>query len=322
MKTAEIVERGRRVVRMEREALAESETRISDSFARAVEILARSTGRAIVSGVGKSGLIGRKIAATLTSTGTPATFLHPSESLHGDLGIVGESDVAILISKSGESNELVSLLDHLKRLGVCTIGIVGDLNSTLGRHTDVALDAWVKEEACVLDLAPTTSTTVALALGDALAVALLEEKGFKAEDFARLHPAGALGRRLLTQVRDVMVTGSLVPVLSPDATMREAVVQLAERRGIAVIRNESGGVAGVVTSGDLTRLMEREDNVMPIPVSTIMTSAPRIARQDQLGSAVVYRMEQHGIISMPVVDDDDKLVGVIHLHDLMRAGVV
>jgi arabinose-5-phosphate isomerase len=322
MKTAEIVERGRRVVRMEREALAESETRINDSFAKAVEILAHSTGRAIVSGVGKSGLIGHKIAATLTSTGTPATFLHPAESLHGDLGIVGESDVAILISKSGESNELVSLLEHLKRLGVCTIGIVGDLNSTLGRHTDVALDAWVKEEACVLDLAPTTSTTVALALGDALAVALLEEKGFKAEDFARLHPAGALGRRLLTQVRDVMVTGDLVPVLSPDATMREAVVQLAERRGIAVIRNEAGGVAGVVTSGDLTRLMEREDNVMPIPVSTIMTSSPRIARQDELGSAVVYRMEQHGIISKPVVDDDDRLVGVIHLHDLMRAGVV
>jgi arabinose-5-phosphate isomerase len=161
---------------MEREALQESESRINDSFAKAVDILARSTGRAIVSGVGKSGLVGRKIAATLTSTGTPATFLHPSESLHGDLGIVGESDVAILISKSGESNELVALLEHLKRLGVCTIAIVGDTNSTLGRHTDVALDAWVKEEACVHDLAPTTSTTVARALGDALAVALLEEK--------------------------------------------------------------------------------------------------------------------------------------------------
>ena len=196
------------------------------------------------------------------------------------------------------------------------------MNSTLGRHTDVALDAWVKEEACVHDLAPTTSTTVALAIGDALAVALLEEKGFKSEDFARLHPGGALGRKLLTQVRDVMVTGNLLPVLTPDATMREAVVQLAERRGIAVIRDESGKVAGVVTSGDLTRLMEREDNVMPIPVHTIMTRNPRIAKDDELGSAVVYRMEQHGIISMPVVDGEDKLVGVIHLHDLMRAGVV
>ena len=322
MKSAELIERGRRVVRMERDALSESESRLDERFAKAVDILARSTGRAIVSGVGKSGLVGRKIAATLTSTGTPATFLHPSESLHGDLGIVGASDVAILISKSGESNELVALLEHLKRVGVCTIAIVGDVNSTLGRHTDVALDAWVKEEACVHDLAPTTSTTVALAIGDALAVALLEEKGFKSEDFARLHPGGALGRKLLTQVRDVMVTGNLLPVLPPDATMREAVVQLAERRGIAVIRDDSGKVAGVVTSGDLTRLMEREDNVMPIPVRTIMTTTPRIARDDELGSAVVYRMEQHGIISMPVVDSDEKLVGVIHLHDLMRAGVV
>ncbi|HEX2721864.1 MAG TPA: KpsF/GutQ family sugar-phosphate isomerase [Gemmatimonadaceae bacterium] len=322
MKTSEIVERGRRVVRMEREALEQTEHRISDSFARAVEILSRSTGRAIVSGVGKSGLIGRKIAATLTSTGTPATFLHPAESLHGDLGIVGESDVAILISKSGESSELVALLDHLKRLGVCTIGIVGNIGSTLGRHTDIALDAWVSEEACVLDLAPTTSTTVALAIGDALAVALLEEKGFRADDFARIHPAGALGKRLITQVRDVMVTGDLVPVLSPDATMREAVVQLAEKRGIAVIRDASGKVRGVVTSGDLTRLMEREENVMPVPVSSVMTANPRIAHEDELASAIVYRMEQYGIISMPVVDAGELLVGVIHLHDLMRAGVV
>src|SRR5215203_4629307 len=169
---------------MEREALHETESRLGANFANAVEILARSTGRAIVSGVGKSGLIGRKIAATLTSTGTPATFLHPSESLHGDLGIVGESDVAILISKSGESNELVALLEHLKRLGVCTIAIVGETDSTLGRHTDVAIDAWVKDEAWVHDLAPTTSIIVALAIGDELAVALLEEKGLKSEDFA------------------------------------------------------------------------------------------------------------------------------------------
>jgi arabinose-5-phosphate isomerase len=322
MKQSEIIERGRRVVRMEREALEECERRIDDNFSRAVELLSKSTGRAIVSGVGKSGHIGRKIAATLTSTGTPATFLHPADSQHGDLGIVGKSDVAILISKSGESDELVSLLDHLKRLGVCTIAITGDMKSTLARHTDVALDAWVREEACVHDLAPTTSTTVALAIGDALAVALLEEKGFQVGDFARLHPGGSLGRKLLTQVKDVMVTGNLLPVLSPEATMREAVVQLAERRGIAVVRNEDGTVAGVVTSGDLTRLMEREENVMPVPVRSVMTITPRLAHDDELGSAVVYRMEQHGIISMPVIDEADKLVGVIHLHDLMRAGVV
>jgi arabinose-5-phosphate isomerase len=318
----EILDRGRRVIRMEREALAETEKRIGDNFARAVDALARSTGRAIVAGVGKSGLIGRKIAATLTSTGTPATFLHPAESLHGDLGIVGSSDVAILISKSGESDDMVSLLDHLKRLGVCTIAITGDENSTLARHTDIHLDGWVSEEACVHDLAPTTSTTVALAIGDALAVALLEEKGFKADDFARLHPGGALGRRLLTKVREVMVTGTRIPTLSTTATMREAVVQLAEKRGIAVITGEQGEVLGVITSGDLTRLMEREENVFPIRVTDVMTLDPKVAEADELGSAVVYRMEHHGIISMPVVEAGRRLVGVIHLHDLMRAGVI
>lgn len=322
MKQSEILERGRRVIRMEREALAETEKRLGDNFARAVEALAKSTGRAIVAGVGKSGLIGRKIAATLTSTGTPATFLHPAESVHGDLGIVGASDVAILISKSGESNEMVDLLDHLKRLGVCTIAITGNDGSTLAKHTDIHLDAWVSEEACVHDLAPTTSTTVALALGDALAVALLEEKGFEADDFARLHPAGGLGRRLLTRVRDVMVTGKLVPALQAGATMREAVVQLAEKRGIAVITGEQDEVLGVITSGDLTRLMEREENVLPINVTDVMTTTPKLATADELGSAVVYRMEKNGIISMPVVEDGRRLVGVVHLHDLMRAGVV
>lgn len=322
MKQSEILERGRRVIRMEREALAETEKRLGDNFARAVEALAKSSGRAIVAGVGKSGLIGRKIAATLTSTGTPATFLHPAESVHGDLGIVGASDVAILISKSGESNEMVDLLDHLKRLGVCTIAITGNDGSTLAQHTDIHLDGWVSEEACVHDLAPTTSTTVALALGDALAVALLEEKGFEAHDFARLHPAGALGRRLLTRVRDVMVTGNLVPALGAAATMREAVVQLAEKRGIAVITGEQDEVLGVITSGDLTRLMERVENVLPINVAEVMTTKPKMATPDELGSAVVYRMEQNGIISMPVVEDGRRLVGVVHLHDLMRAGVV
>jgi arabinose-5-phosphate isomerase len=322
MTPEEILDRGRRVIRMEGEALAETERRLGDSFSRAVDALAQSTGRAIVAGVGKSGLVGRKIAATLTSTGTPATFLHPAESLHGDLGIVGSSDVAILISKSGESDDMVSLLDHLKRLGVCTIAITGDEKSTLARHTDIHLDGWVREEACVHDLAPTTSTTVALALGDALAVALLEVKGFKADDFARLHPGGALGRRLLTKVRDVMVTGTLIPALSVTATMRETVVQLAEKRGIAVITGEQGEVLGVITSGDLTRLMEREENVLAIRVTDVMTSNPKVAEADELGSAIVYRMEQHGIISMPVVEGGRRLVGVVHLHDLMRAGVV
>ncbi len=324
MTRKDIVERGRRVLRMETEALGEAERRLGDDFARAVESIARSEGRVIVSGVGKSGLVGRKIAATFTSTGTPATFLHPADSVHGDLGIVGKSDVAILISKSGESHELLALLDHLKRLGVCTIALTSNSNSTLARHSDVALDGWVKEEACPHDLAPTTSTTsttVALALGDALAIALLEEKGFDADDFARLHPGGAIGRRLLTRIADVMVTDSL-PILTESATMREAVVQLAERRGIAVVTGKSGSVSGVITTGDLSRLMEHEENVFPIPVTRVMNKTPKVAHADELGSAVVYRMETHGIIAMPVLDGEDKIVGVIHLHDLMRAGVV
>jgi arabinose-5-phosphate isomerase len=317
----DIVERGRRVLRMETDALAEAEGRIGEDFARAVETIARSTGRVIVSGVGKSGLVGRKIAATFTSTGTPANFLHPADSVHGDLGMVGEKDVAILISKSGESSEVLSLLEHLKRLGVCTIALTGNPKSALARHSDVTLDAWVKEEACPHDLAPTTSTTVALALGDALAIALLEEKGFNADDFARLHPGGALGRRLLTRVSDVMVTEKL-PLLSEGATMREAVVLLAERRGIAIVTGSGGTVSGVITTGDLTRLMEHEENVFPIPARTVMNTHPKVARADELGSAVVYRMETHGIISMPVLSEDDSVVGVIHLHDLMRAGVI
>ena len=312
------IARGRRVLRLEAEALAEVERRLDESFARAVELIRASEGRVIVTGVGKSGLIGRKIAATLTSTGTPATFLHPVEGVHGDLGIVGPSDVAILLSKSGETAELLPLMEQLERFGVRTVAITGNVQSSLARHADVALDAWVSEEACPHDLAPTTSTTVALALGDALAVALLEANGFQREDFARLHPGGALGRRLLTRVADVMCTDDL-PVLGPDDTMRRAVVALAERRGIVIVV-EAERVVGVFTSGDLTRLMEREEHFFPIPLRDVMVRHPKLARPEELGSAVVYRMERHGIMAMPVVDEAQALVGVVHLHDLMRAG--
>jgi arabinose-5-phosphate isomerase len=310
--------RGRRVLRLEAEALAEVERRLDASFARAVELMRGCEGRVIVAGVGKSGLIGRKIAATLTSTGTPATFLQPVEGLHGDLGVVGPTDVAILLSKSGETAELLPLLEQLERFGVRTVAITGNMQSSLARHADVALDAWVSEEACPHDLAPTTSTTVALALGDALAVALLEAKGFRREDFARLHPGGALGRRLLTRVSDVMLTGDL-PVLAPDDTMRRAIVALAERRGIVVVA-EGGRVVGVFTAGDLTRLMEREEEFFAIPLRDVMVRNPKLARPQELGSAVVYRMERHGIMARPVVDEAQALVGVVHLHDLMRAG--
>lgn len=316
----EIIACGRRVVRMEREALAEVEARLDDSFARAVGLIAGSSGRVIVAGVGKSGLIGRKIAATLTSTGTPASFLHPVEGVHGDLGLVGPEDVAILISKSGESTELFGLLEHLRRMGVRLIALTAERDSTLARLSDVTLDAWVREEACPHDLAPTTSTTAALALGDALAVALLEMKGFRREDFARLHPGGSLGRQLLTRVDAVMVAGEL-PQLRADASMREATMQIAERRGIAVVVDDARAVLGVITAGDLSRLLEREENIFGIPVAAVMNRHPKVARADELGSAVVYRMEQYGIMAMPVVDGDERIVGVVHLHDLMRAGV-
>jgi arabinose-5-phosphate isomerase len=321
MTDAELVTRGLRVLRLEREAIQAVESRLDAQFARAVMLIANSPGRVIVAGVGKSGLIGRKIAATLTSTGTPAAFLHPVESVHGDLGIVGPDDVAILLSKSGETAELLPLLQELKRLGVGVIAITGERTSTLGRAADATLDASVSEEACPHDLAPTTSTTAALALGDALAVALLEHKGFRREDFARLHPGGALGRKLLTTVADVMESEHL-PVLPVTATMRDAIVPLAERRGLVVLSERPGTVSGVITAGDLARLLERAGDPFSVPVSDVMTPAPRLAAADELASAVVYRMERFGIMAMPVLNAEQQLVGVVHLHDLLRAGVV
>ena len=320
MKREEILERGRRVVRLEREALESVEGRLGESFVAAVELIRAATGRVIVSGSGKSGLIGRKIAATLTSTGTPAAFLHPSDSLHGDLGIVGKDDVAILLSKSGESDEVLELLAHLKGFGVRSIAITGVPKSSLARDCDVALDASVREEACPHDLAPTTSTTAALVLGDALAVALLEVKGFQREDFARLHPGGALGRQLVVRVDEVMLREEL-PVLKDGARMRDAVVMIAERRGIAIVKDDNGKVLGILTAGDLTRLMEHSENLFAIDLMTVLTRKPKVARLGELASAVAYRMEQFGIMVMPVVDDRDVVAGVVHLHDLMRARV-
>lgn len=315
-----ILDRGRRVLAMEAEAIGETASHLGMPFAAAVQLLAGCRGRVIVAGVGKSGLVGRKIAATFTSTGTPAMFLHPVESVHGDLGIVGKDDVAILISKSGESEELLGLIEALARLGVRMIAMTAIPESRLARLSDVVLQLHLHEEACPHDLAPTTSTTVTMALGDALAVAVLQEKGFRAEDFAKFHPGGALGRRLLTRVRDVMEQERL-PVLGTTATMREAVVLLAERRGIAIVV-EHDQVRGVITAGDLSRLLERQDDVLSIPVSSVMSGNPRVAHAQELGSAVVHRMEQFGIMAMPVLNELEVLVGVIHLHDLMRAGAV
>ncbi len=311
--------RGRAVLRQEAEAVSALAARLDDRFAKAVALVAGCSGRVIVSGVGKSGLIARKIAATMTSTGTSALFVHPVDSLHGDIGIVGRGDVAVLLSKSGETDELFGLVAQLKRLGVPIIAMVGEPSSTLARHADVVLDAAVEAEACPFDLAPTTSTTVTLALGDALAVAVYESKGFREEDFAALHPGGALGRRLLLTVADVMVRDAL-PAVGPGAPMRECVVLLAERRGTLAVVDGTRVVIGVFTAGDLTRLMEKRADFLDAKVGDVMTRTPKLAKAEELAGAVVLRMEQKGIMAMPVVDAAGVLVGIVHLHDLLRAG--
>lgn len=319
----ELIRRARGVIRAEADAVARLEERIDQRFIDAVSLIHDASGRVIVSGVGKSGIVGRKIAATLTSTGTPAMFLHPVEGLHGDLGIVGRQDVAILISKSGESDELSGLVEFLSRSGVSIVAMTGRQESTLGRAADVVLDCSVTEEACPMDLAPTTSTTVTVAMGDALAVALLLRKGFSREDFARLHPGGALGRKLTLRVRDVMVkeTGE-VPAIGRDAPMRECIVLLAEQRGTVAVVDDARRVIGVVTAGDLTRLMERTEDVLQVKVGEVMTVDPKVADPDALAAAAVYQMEEHGIMALPVVAEDRRLLGMVHLHDLMRAGAV
>lgn len=318
---AALVERGKRVLALEAAAVGRIAEGLGPAFARAIELLNAAKGRVIVSGVGKSGLIARKMAATFTSTGTPATFLHAVDSLHGDLGLVSRDDVAIVLSKSGSSDELFGLVNQLKRLSVPIIALTSDPDSPLGRQATVVLDSSVTEEACPETLAPTASTTVALALGDALAVTLLEVKGFRREDFAALHPGGALGRKLLLRVSDVMLNQDL-PTLTPDRPMRECVVLLAEKRGTVVVVDGTGALTGVVTAGDLTRLMERTDTFLDIPVGDVMTKTPKTTNGDELAGAAVNLMEQYGIMALPVLDGGRKVIGIVHLHDLMKAGAV
>jgi arabinose-5-phosphate isomerase len=320
-KDKEPLEVARRVIRMEAQAVAALEARLDQHFTRGIQVILEASGRIIVSGIGKSGIIGRKIAATLTSTGTPATFLHPVEALHGDLGIVSAGDVALLLSKSGESEELYGLLQCLARVGVVIIALTGKPDSLLARQAHVVLDCSVDEEACPYSLAPTCSTTAALAMGDALAVALLLQRGFQREDFARLHPGGALGRRLFLRVRDVMVTDHL-PIVPPHATMRDCVVLLAERRGTVAVVDECGRLLGVVTSGDLTRLMERNEHFLGVPAAQVMTRRPKTAEPDQLAAAAAGTMERGRVMALPVLDSDQRVVGMVHLHDLMRTAVV
>lgn len=306
----------RRTLTLEGEAVLAAATRLDEGVTAAVELLA-DAGRVLVSGIGKSGAIAQKLAATFTSTGTPASWVHPIESLHGDLGLVSPDTVAVLLSKSGETEELFGLIDALARLDVPIIAITGNRESTLGRAARVVLDAAVSEEACPHDLAPTASTTVALALGDALAVALLEHKGFRPEDFARFHPGGRLGRRLLLRVDDVLVpVERLLPAAAP---MREVIVVLARERGIAVIA-EHDQLAGVVTAGDLTRLAQRTHDYLELAAGEVMSRKPHRATLGDLASAVVGQMERHGVAAVPVLHPDGRVVGVAHLHDLLRAG--
>lgn len=318
---AELLEAARRVIRQEAEAVAALEAHIDDDFLAAVQRIAGARGRVVVSGIGKSGIIARKIAATMTSTGTPAMFLHPVEGLHGDLGIVGRDDVAILLSKSGESDELNALVAVLGRLGVPMIALTGRTASSLARAADIVLDCSVTVEACPHDLAPTTSTTATLAMGDALAVALLLSRGFSREDFAQLHPGGSLGRKLTIRVRDVMLDDEL-PLLAADAGMRACVVALAEKRGTVAIVDDDNTLLGVVTAGDLTRLMEREENVFAVPIDSVMSRTPKTTEPDALAASAVYVMETHGVMALPVVDAARRVVGIVHLHDLLRATVV
>lgn len=317
----ELLAAARRVIRQEADAVAALETRIDECFLAAVQLIGGVQGRVIVSGIGKSGIIARKIAATMTSTGTPAIFLHPVEGLHGDLGIVGRQDVAILLSKSGESDELNALVQYLGRMGVPMVALTGRPSSSLARAATVVLDCSVTVEACPHDLAPTTSTTATLAMGDALAVALLLDRGFSRADFAQLHPGGSLGRKLTMRVRDVMLEHDL-PLLPPEATMRDCIVALAEKRGTVAVVDGARMLLGVVTAGDLTRLMERREDFFDVPVDQVMSRAPKSTEPDALAAAAVFLMEKHGVMALPVLDAEGRVVGIVHLHDLLRANAV
>ena len=317
-----LVEEARRVLHAEAGAVAALAERLDDRFAEAVELLFAVRGRVIVTGVGKSGIVARKIAATLTSTGTPASFLHPVDGLHGDLGLVSRDDVGIFVSKSGTSSELAGLMEHIARLGLPTIALTGDLESTLARNSTVALDCGVSEEACPMDLAPTSSTTAAVAMGDALAMVLLQRKGFRPEDFARFHPGGALGRRLTITVGDLMVSRDY-PEMREAALLRECIVPLAHMRGTVPIVDAERRVKGVLTTGDLMRIMERREDFLDIPVAEVMTKGPRTTVPGALAGAVVRDMERlPAVMALPVVGESGELVGMIHLHDILRADVV
>ncbi|MCC2641033.1 MAG: kdsD [Nitrospira sp.] len=329
------VQEGKRVLEIEARAVQNLTTRLDERFSRAIDILYQCQGKVVISGMGKSGLIGQKIAATLASTGTPSFFLHPADGIHGDLGMVARHDVMIAISNSGEVQEVLQLLPFVKRLNIPVVALTGRMNSTLAKNSDVALDVSVSEEACPLGLAPTASTTATLAMGDALAIALLQKRGFKQEDYAQFHPGGTLGRRLLVKVRDLMHTGSDVPRVRPHTPGSEAILEMTGKRlGMTTVLDEAGTLIGVITDGDLRRFLQRGgdftaataiDLANPVHKRVAEDSqnrTPKTVGPDELATTALGIMERYTITALVVVDHDQRLTGVIHLHDLLKNGIV
>ncbi|HTP61864.1 MAG TPA: KpsF/GutQ family sugar-phosphate isomerase [Burkholderiales bacterium] len=321
--TGSALELGRRVLAIEADAVRALIARLDERFLAAVSLVLACKGRVIVSGIGKSGHIARKIASTLSSTGTPAYFVHSAEASHGDLGMIQRDDIFIGISYSGESDELLQILPLVRRQGARLIAIAGNAQSSLAREADVFLDAGVAQEACPLNLAPTASTTAALALGDALAVALLDARGFSAGDFALSHPGGALGRRLLTHVSDVMRSGADVPKVPESATLKEAILEMSRGRiGMTAVLDGTGKVCGIFTDGDLRRALARISDLGSVRVGEVMSTGPRSIRPEALAAEAVQVMETHKVNQLLVVDARGELVGALNMHDLFRAKVI
>jgi arabinose-5-phosphate isomerase len=320
-----IIKRAKQVLQIEARAIEQLIGRINEQFVQAVELILACEGKVVVTGVGKSGIIGQKIASTLASTGTPAFFLHSTEGSHGDLGMLGKKDIVVAISNSGETDELSQILPLIKRYGNKLIALTGKVTSTLARAGDVVLDVSVEEEACPLGLAPTASTTATLAMGDALAVALLEKRGFKKEDFAILHPGGKLGKRLLLKVRDLMHVGDELPMVYEETLMKGALVEITSKRlGVTGVMNKRHELVGIITDGDLRRALERHTDLLERTAGEIMTQNPKSIEADILAAQAVQRMEEHSITSLFVFDKAGEKTprGILHLHDLLKAGVV
>ena len=321
--TPRALDLAREVLHIEAAAVLALTQRIDENFLQALNIILACEGRVIVSGMGKSGHIARKIAATLSSTGTPAYFVHPAEASHGDLGMITAKDVFIALSYSGESQELLTIVPVIKRQGARLISLTGNPQSSLAEAADAHLDAAVDKEACPLGLAPTASTTAALALGDALAVALLDAKGFGEEDFARSHPGGSLGRRLLTHVRDIMHSDKGIPAVNQNATLAEAVLEIScKGLGMTAIVDDTRQVLGIYTDGDLRRTLEKRVDFTTTAISSVMSRNPRSIKPDALAAEAVQIMEQYNISQMLVIDSNNKLVGALNMHDLLRAKVI